>query len=176
MTMPAQKPNRSRQDFATPLDFLDAVRARFGAIAWDLAANASNCTANAPRNYYGPGSAAGEDSLVQDWSKLSGTLFLNPPFGDIATWAEKAHASWRAVQADPARRHRHDWRLLLLTPASVGANWFARNVHGAACVLAISPRLTFGSETQPYPKDLILSVYALRPTFDLWRWCGGQRA
>ena len=53
--MPAQRPHRSTQDVETPEDFIAAVRARFGVIAWDLAATAATCKADAPRSYYGPG-------------------------------------------------------------------------------------------------------------------------
>ena len=160
MTMPAQKPGTSRQDFATPAAFIEAVERRFGQLAWDLAAHAENSKCGL--RYFGPGSAHGEDSLAVGWSSFLqiGTLWLNPPFGKIDPWAVKC-------AAEAPKRHG---LILMLTPASVGANWFAANVQGKAYVLALSPRLSFDGKA-PFPKDCVLSVWGhgLRG-FDTWRW------
>jgi hypothetical protein len=168
--MPRQKPGRSEQEVSTPIEFIDAVRARFGHLAWDLAATMGTSRADYLSNFYGPGSRAGEDALRQDWTKLTGTLWLNCPFGRIEPWVEKARVSAAEVAADPDRRDRHDWRLCMLVPASVGSNWFADHVHRRALVLALRPRLTFVSHRQPFPKDLALLVYGERPGFDCWKW------
>lgn len=170
MTLPAQRPGLSRQDYETPPDFIAAVRSRFGTIAWDLAASAASCRADSPRSHYGPGSSAGEDALVQDWTNLLGTLWLNPPFGDLEPWARKCAESAAAVRRSTDRVWRSDWRIAMLTPASIGANWFARHVHRRSLVLGLSPRLTFAGEKTPYPKDLMLSVFGVAPGFDVWRW------
>ena len=61
-------------------------------------------------------------------------------------------------------------RIFLLTPASIGANWFAEHVYGKAHVLALQGRLTFVGHKQPYPKDCILSVYGVKPGFSVWDW------
>lgn len=40
-----------------------------------------------------------------------------------------------------------------------------------AMVLGLSPRLTFKGEKDPYPKDLMLSVYGQAYSgFDTWNW------
>ena len=130
------------------------MEARFGRICFDLAADESNAVCP---NYYDEES----DALAHDWTCLTGVLWLNPPFGDIPRWAAKCKAS-----AGPGRR------ILLLTPASIGTNWFAEHVHGSALVLGLNPRLKFGGEKNAYPKDLMLSVWA-DPSwnkFDVWRW------
>ncbi len=49
--------------------------------------------------------------------------------------------------------------LVMLLPASVGANWFIKFAARDSLVLALSPRLTFKGQTQPYPKDCVLLVY-----------------
>lgn len=151
---PAQKPGRSRQDYGTPPEFVSAVARRFGPITFDLAATAQN--AISPLHY-----CPQEDSLVQDWTRLRGRLWLNPPFGNIGPWAAKC-----ARSAGPGRT------TLLLTPAAVGTEWFADHVYGHARVFAIRPRLTFVGAADPYPSDLILSVYGPEhpPAFCLWRW------
>jgi hypothetical protein len=103
-----------------------------------------------------------EDSLDDSvrWAKHVGLLWLNPPFAAIAPWAKKAR--------DSARKGA---RIAMLTPASVGANWFDEFVHREALVLALSPRLSFDGKNS-YPKDCILSIFSHNesPGFDTWRW------
>lgn len=156
MTCPAQRPHRSKQDYETPKAFIKAVERRFGSLAYDLAASCYNVQA-------GRFFDENDDSLSQDWCALLGNLWLNPPFAHIAPWARKCRESTG-----------HGRRILLLTPASVGSEWFARDVHGRALVLALRPRITFVGCDACYPKDLMLSVYSTalsdRPAFDTWRW------
>jgi hypothetical protein len=163
---PAQRPGKSEQTVETPEDFLKAVRAKFGPLTWDLAATAKN--KKAP-NHLGPGSPT-PDSLTTSWANLTGNLWLNPPYSDLGKWAAKCAAE---------RLIRHKWsRILLLTPASVGSNWWVLNIHQKATVYFLSPRLTFVGHTQSYPKDLALSVYctdsyaveAPHPGYECWRW------
>lgn len=164
MAPPKQKRGHSRQDYGTPWEFITAVVARFGEFVCDLAANASNAKC---KFYF----SEANDSLVRPWAEMfpGGNLWLNPEFRDIAPWAEKC-----ALEA-PRRRGR----ILLLTPASIGTDWFARHVHGKALVLGLSPRMTFEGtppnpktgKVDPYPKDLMLSVFGQGYCgFDLWRW------
>ena len=155
--MPQQKPGKSKQDYETPTDLVRAIEDAFHAsFTVDLAAHAGN--AKVP-NYVGPGSPWGEDSLAVDWSLFPGDAWLNPPFSDIEPWAEKC--------ATTVRRGR----IFLLTPASVGSNWYLAHVHGRAHVVAISPRVTFVGAADPYPKDLIVSVWSgIRGGFSCWRW------
>jgi phage N-6-adenine-methyltransferase len=159
---PAQKPGRSRQDYGTPMPFLDAVEQRFGTIAWDLAATDEN---RVSVDYFGPGSREGENALVEPWHTIApaanGLLWLNPPFADLAPWAAKCAAE----QAKGAR-------IVMLAPAAVGSVWYAQHVEPNAYVFAVRPRLTFVGETAPYPKDLIACYFAperLRG-FESWRW------
>jgi hypothetical protein len=60
----------------------------------------------------------------------------------------------------------------MLTPASIGTEWFRRHVLGRAFVLGLSPRLTFVGTTAPYPKDLMLTVWGgpYGPGFGCWNW------
>lgn len=152
--MPAQKPGRSRQTYGTPRPFLEAVAKRFGEWpSWDLAADESNHVCDL---WIGEK----QDSLTVDWHTLGGLLWLNPPFADIDPWAKKC-----AAEAAKGAR------ILLLTPAAVGAEWYRQHVAPNAYTLALNPRLTFVGERAPYPKDCMLSVFfaGLRG-FDVWRW------
>jgi phage N-6-adenine-methyltransferase len=150
--MPAQTPGESRQDYGTPGEFIDAVEHRFGVLAHDLAADAHNTRA---AHFFDEA----RDALVQDWTKLKGNLWLNPPFANIAPWAKKC-----AESGAPGRL------IFFLTPASTGANWFRDHVFDKALVLLLGGRLTFEGCEDPYPKDCILSVFGTRPGFELWNW------
>lgn len=154
--MPIQKPGRSVQEVGTPAEFLRAVEGRFGRIAFDLAATTANHVAP---YWYGPGGVY-LDALASDveWD-APGLQWLNPPYADIAPWAEKA-ATYVGTGA----------LIAMLIPAAIGTNYFRQHIHGKALVLALSPRPTFVGHTQSYPKDLILCLYGKAPGFDCWRW------
>ena len=163
--MPAQKPGKSEQTVETPSDFITAVEARFGKIDFDLAAVYSNAKAS---RFFGPTA----DSLKQDWTKLKGNLWLNPPFGDIAPGAQKCAESTAGLSALKTASRC----ILLLVPASVGSNWWAEHVDQKALVLFTSPRLKFVNHKTSYPKDLALVVYsAMRPGYECWRWNSPRR-
>lgn len=165
MAVPKQKPGRSKQDYRTPKVFLDALEVRFGKIDVDLAATHENKVAPVCLTL-------AEDSLAYCWTSswADKNLFLNPPFADIAPWAAKC--------AEEGPRMKRG-RIFLLTPASIGSDWFARNVFGQAMVLGLSPRIPFdGTPINPktgrpdgYPKDLMISVYGPElHGFGCWRW------
>lgn len=152
-TGPTVKRHRSKQDYGTPWEFIRACERRFGLISWDLAATTENTKAPA---WITPEM----DSLAREW-RMKGNLWLNPPFADIGPWAEKCALDSSA----------HGARILFLTPASVGSNWFRDFVHGKALVLGLNGRLTFAGTDAPYPKDCILSAFGLGKTgFDVWTW------
>lgn len=153
MSEPKNNRGASRQDYHTPNEFILAVEKRFGNITFDLAANEFNCKADKWFNIE-------QNSLLQDWDLIDGNLWLNPPFSDIAPWANKC-----------ARNCNPRSTILFLTPASIGSNWFCENVYNHALVLALSPRLCFDGKN-PFPKDCILSVFSskITPGFECWRW------
>jgi phage N-6-adenine-methyltransferase len=156
--MPEQKPGRSKQDYETPDDFLNAIKRRwsFDEFYWDLAANEAN--AKAP-NYF----SLRQDSLAQDWANIRGKAWLNPPYANIEPWARKC-----AQTIDQLEELQLE--IFLLVPAGVGANWFARWVHGKAAVFFLNGRLKFVGETQYYPKDSLLCLFGVLPGYAVWRW------
>lgn len=156
---PTIRKGKSFQGYSTPVDFLRAVEKRFGPIAFDLAADASNCVVGRA----GPNPEAAEavrrlgtpkpyfdvqdDSLLQDWSAVRGLKFLNPPFAHIGPWAAKC-----------VGEVNNPYPTLLLTPASVGAMWFQTWVVPFAHVIELENRICFDGKN-PFPKDCCLSVY-----------------
>jgi phage N-6-adenine-methyltransferase len=156
-SMPAQKPGLSKQDYATPAVFVEAVERRFGKLQVDLAATARNAKAS---RYVTPR----EDSLALRWYDhfRDKRCWLNPPFQHIDPWATKCASEGLLMGCG---------MVLFLTPASIGSNWFAEHVHHQAFVLALQGRLSFDG-IAPYPKDCMLSVFGpkVTPGFDVWNW------
>lgn len=149
MTMPAQTPGRSRQDYGTPPQLLAAVEGRLlRAFTFDLAATREN--AIAPRFY---SLEEGEDALERPWAKAvdsdwDGLGWLNPPFADLEPWVQKARYE--------AGLGLH---LAMLVPSAVGANWWRDCVEPYAYTLHLNGRVTFVGETTPYPKDCSVLLY-----------------
>jgi len=144
----------SKQDYATPDDFIAAVVARFGPLAFDLAAHAGN---HVTPKYF----TKAQDSFAQDWHKIGGLLWLNPEFSNIAPWAQKC--------ADESSRGA---KILFLVPASVGSNWFANYVLPRSWVQFLNGRLMFKGATDPYPKDCLLAAYGFGSPgkCETWKW------
>ncbi|MEQ9322996.1 MAG: DNA N-6-adenine-methyltransferase [Polyangiaceae bacterium] len=154
MRQAALNRHRSKQDYETPFEFIHAVEELIGApFAWDLAARADNTKAS----LFIPPEM---NSLTVDWcERLDGRWgWLNPPFGNIRPWAEKCEIE-RAGGA----------KVALLVPASVGSKWFADHVWGSSKVRPVRPRICFDGQN-PYPKDLMLCLYGLKPGFEPWEW------
>lgn len=157
MTVPDQKPGRSETIVATPTDFMTAVRKRFGVPQWDLAADNANTLGAI--GYYGPGSPD-PDSLIAPWP-ITALCWLNPPYSNIKPWTAKC-----------VETAANGGRILLLVPASVGAEWFNLYVRPSAFIFELTPRLTFVGHSTPYPKDLILAYYGPEGFVGrtAWRW------
>jgi len=152
---PTIRRGKSAQNIATPWAFIRAVEAEFGeTFSWDLAAEAT--TAKAPRFY-----TREQDSFAQNWAGLDGLLWLNPEFDPITPWVRKC-----------ALEGCRGARIVMLSPASIGSNWFSEYVWPYADVIALNGRITFEGSPTPYPKDLMLSLYGhgRGEKFSTWRW------
>lgn len=163
MSGPSINRAESSGDIWTPQVFIDAVERNWGPLVVDLAA--TTASAKAP-TYYTPE----QDSLKQDWSRLGGNLWLNPPYSNIAPWVKKCAESYR---------ENEQIELFLLVPASIGANWFWDYVWDYSTVYSVG-RMTFDNcfdrktgqlVSTVYPKDLILCHYTnTTPCRVLQRW------
>jgi phage N-6-adenine-methyltransferase len=158
-TGPSMARGTSKQDYETPVDFMDAVKSRFGTIGFDLAA--SDLNAKAPRYF-----TEAVNSLIMPWHKAGCLekgewLFLNPPFSNIEPWAEKCAAEMKLGA-----------RILFLVPAAIGSNWYWKHVAPNAHVLALRQRISFDGKNS-FPKDLLLCVFlAGLKGFQPWDWKG----
>lgn len=155
-TMPKQQPGRSRQDYRTPKAFLQATRT-FLAITDFYADLAATKATRVTRRFYSPEiNALG----LVTWP-TAGWNWLNPPFANIAPWAEKAY-----------RQSRRGSQTCMLVPLGC-PNWWADWVDGKALVVLLNGRLTFQGEKTPYPKDCALLLYSpfiRTPGYVVWRW------
>jgi phage N-6-adenine-methyltransferase len=162
--MPTQKPGKSIQDYATPVNFIRAVKARWGSLDLDLAATPNNAKAS---RYITPE----QNSLSSETKWDVGphvTCWLNPPFGRIEPWVRKV-----------AEHGSHAQLILMLIPAAVGSNWWATHVHDRCIVHLLRPRLSFDGKA-PYPKDCALLEYShrigrgekceMKPSYECWKW------
>ena len=152
--MPKQKPHRSKQNYGTPNILVRAVELDYGENFYlDLAADASNT--KAPLFF-----DEAKNSLIQPWHELPGMLWLNPPFENLKVWAAECEKE-AALGA----------RIIMLTPASVGSNWFAEYCHNKCFVTFIRPRIIFEGCKDPYPKDCMLTSYGFNSVgYDIWDW------
>lgn len=151
---PKHNKGRSKQDYATPPDFIAAAckRLAISTFTWDLAANAENKVAP---NYFDETT----NSLVQDWDSCGGWLWCNPPYANIAPWVAKASACTES-------------QIAMLVPASVGANWWRDHVHAKAHTLFLNGRIKFVGAPTHYPRDCALLLYtpACKGGYEIWPW------
>lgn len=175
--MPAQQPATSKQNYRTPVEFLQAAAHKLGidAFSIDVAADDENAICDL---YY----TEQENGLVRYWNAqhpqwetpISGIAWCNPEFGQIMEWVRKAyHESQLTGDEAPATS-------AVLVPAGVGSNWWKQWVHGKARVLLLNGRLCFihdwkaqGFQSKPlYPKDCCLLIYGpgIIPAYEVWSW------
>lgn len=165
MTMPAQKPGKSEQSVATPMDFQQAVYRLLGipkgsSFYVDLAADETNACG---LTFIDKES----DSLTKPWAEVFNSLndprawfWLNPPFAAIKPWVKKAY-----------EESRKGAKIAVLVPLST-ATWWTDWVDGKAQVYLLKGRLTFVGHKSAFPKDLALLLYRPDVTngYSVWDW------
>lgn len=141
MSMPAQKPGRSKQDYGTPFDLKSAIEARWGTFDIDLAANDDGSNAKAP-HWIGKSDNYFKMDLRSIRESEDTLCWCNPPFANIPKWASK----W-VEDADKGAK------IIALVPASIGSEWFATYVEYRAKVIPLRPRICFQGCHQLFPSD-----------------------
>lgn len=158
MSMPAQKPGRSKQDYQTPPELLVAIKRRLYITDFDVDVAASKDNAVCPYYY-----DEERNGLAQPWQvpeSTSGWAWCNPPYANIGDWVEKAiYEVWQGAN------------IAMLIPASVGSNWWSR-AEKYCYQLFLSPRITFVGCDTPYPKDCALLLFTPMGLTgnQCWRW------
>lgn len=176
MSMPVQKPGKSKQNYATPENFMIAITRYLGieAFAFDFAAE--KCNRKGTRFWTEEDNSLSKSSL--QWAKQvreGAWGWLNPPYSDINPWAQAC----KHAKEDGAS-------IAFLVPLS-SADWVRDHVFGEALILALNGRLNFMGEnwrelydykgelftSEPlYPKDCMCCLFSphIDPGFDVWDW------
>lgn len=159
MSMPLQKPGRSKQDYQTPPELLEAIKDRLRIKDFDIDVAASK--ENKVCEYHYDEQSNG---LEQSWAvpePESGWAWCNPPYASIGPWVRKA-----AVEA------HNGTNSVLLVPASIGANWWSEWVTKYAYITFLNGRITFVGCDNVYPKDCALLLYTPWRMVgnDYWGW------
>ncbi len=161
--MPRQKPGQSKQNYATPENFMVAIRGFLGIDYFEHDFACERHTAKAPSWWTKEDDSFSRHRRMWRSAVQDGWGWLNPPFAKIGPWAQRCH-----------QLAQDGGRVAFLVPAGVGSNWYRDHVHGKARVLALNGRLAFikGKPKLLYPKDCILALYGpdFKPGFDVWSW------
>lgn len=166
MAMPKQKPGKSKQDYETPKDLLDAIKARLRITEFEFDFACSKANKKARRGWTERDDSLSKYSLQWVMACEGGWGWLNPPFGKIAPWAQACR-----------RAMRRGAKIAFLVPASVGSNWYRDHIHQqpGVTVLFLNGRPCF-DPTRPkwgFPKDCMLVLFDMtHRTFsiDVWTW------
>lgn len=172
---------KSVQVVKTPDDFMGVVKHRWP-LKWDLAASRGN---NQCDNYLTTEEAVMKNehgksfrslkkgAFSVKWHLISKEyLWLNPPFcnaepacepdcnkircqtrGEHNLIAQPGIAKWMKKCRDESQLGA---KIITLTLASVGSNWYKEYVEGYANVWILRERLKFVGHKDVYPKDLML--------------------
>lgn len=90
---------------------------------------------------------------MQDWTKLSGNLYLNSPYGrNVRTWVEKAYRSSLSKEDSKS--------IVLLIPSRTDTSYWHDYIFGKAEIYFIRGRLKFElngyqSQAAPFPSAII---------------------
>lgn len=165
MTMPKQKPHRSFQSYQTPPELLAAIKKRLCINYFDIDLAATRENAVCPYYY---SLEEGRDSLGDNsWQAPdeNGWAWCNPPYSDIRPWVAKAYAE-----------SEQGAQIVMLVPASVGANWWRDYVDGKAFISFLNDRITFVGCDNVYPKDCALLFYTPWgfTGHEIWSWQSGN--
>jgi site-specific DNA-methyltransferase (adenine-specific) len=139
----------ARVDWRTPPEVVAVVRQAFGGrIDLDPCAPPDPAHTIAKGNLAGPaGSPA--DGLAAEWH---GSVYVNPPFGDLAAWAAKCAAEARGGA-----------EVILLLPARTDTAYWHDHVATASLVCFWRGRLRFVGAPASCPFPVAFAYWGPRP-------------
>lgn len=143
-------PQAKRGDWRTPPEVLELVRQVFGGrIGLDP------CAAPEPEHSFAKGNFAGPtgspaDGLAHEWR---GSVYVNPPFGELAAWAEKCALEHRA----------HGAEVILLLPSRTDTAYWHEHLSAAALLCLWRGRMKFVGAPASCPFPVTLAYFGHRP-------------
>lgn len=134
-----------RDDWRTPEEVVDLIR-----ILWDGPPDLDPCAAATADGWFARENVTAEqDGLARPWR---GSVFVNPPFGDLATWAEKC-----SVEAQSGAE------IVLLLPARTDTRYWHAHIAKARAIAFLRGRLTFVGAPSVAPFPTALAYWGHRP-------------
>ena len=132
-------------EWSTPQDFYDQLDDRWG-FTLDPCASSEN---HKCERYF----TIEDDGLKQSWEGQ--TVFVNPPYSNIAAWLEKAYKE--------TRRPKVETIIVCLIPSRTDTRYWHQYVMGSAIIYFVKGRLKFGGckNSAPFPSSVV--VFNSRP-------------
>lgn len=134
-----------KQDWETPQIIFDKLNKIYH-FTWDLAASEKKTKC---ANYFD----IEKNSLAQDWSKLPGNLFCNPPYGrELKLWVKKASET----------HLRNGQYLVMLIPSRTDTGYWHDYIFDKADIKFLRGRLKFevdGRAGDPAPFGSSIIIY-----------------
>lgn len=129
-----------KMDWGTPRDLYESLDKEFN-FSYDLCALPYNtkCTF-----YFSPD----QDSMKQDWHKIDGYCWLNPPYGrDIIKWIKKAYEE-SLIGA----------KIVILIPSRTDTKYWHKYCMKSSHIRFIEGRVKFegAKDVAPFPSALII--------------------
>lgn len=135
--------------WCTPPEVLEPIYEHFGEIGLDPCSDTREPhTVWAKQHYWRRWNRGGDNGLSESWDN-HGLVYVNPPFSNVAPWAEKA-----AKEGD---------EVILLVPCRTGAVWWQTWVAPADVILFWKGRLTFVGAKNTAPFHCALVYWGTRP-------------
>ena len=100
--------------YETPPELFDSLQAEIGKFTWDLCAEKT--TSKCGDRYFGIDN--GHDSLEQQWCKIKGWLWCNPPYSNPLPWIQKASEGAKLGA-----------KVAMLLPSDTSTVWFHKYIY-----------------------------------------------
>lgn len=133
--------SRGNNEWSTPQDFYDKINTEFN-FTLDPCSTLENHKCS---KYY----TEDDDGLSKSWK--GETVFCNPPFGQLPSWAEKCLNE----------SMDNSTTIVMLIPARTDTKWFHKYICNQPNVEIrfVDKRLRFGVSKQPAPFPCLLVIF-----------------
>lgn len=126
-------------EWSTPQDFFNKLNAEFH-FTLDPCCSIEN---HKCEKYF----TQSDDGLLQDWE--GETVFVNPPYSNIAAWVEKA---WKEGR-------KENTTVVLLIPARTDTRYFHNYIYNKSEIRFVKGRLKFGNSKNAAPFPSMVVIY-----------------